>query len=200
MRRTSNYKKMLLSVVCLILCMSIHAYGSDTVVFFQDFSGVSDQYLSSDMIPESKSGFSAEIKDEALVLKSDSMCYYRVDDAENLNGETNAHGMTLQCIPGVVVTALESPITVGGREYDYRGPGNAAIHIAEIGGKNALMQSTYVNLPAGADPGSVTNYTLRTNAARLVVDKNQFLDTDNDMMLELEYYTEDIDGNWCKVT
>ena len=200
MRRTSNYTRMLLSVVCLILCMSIHAYGSDTVVFFQDFSGVSDQYLSSDMIPESKSGFSAEIKDEALVLKSDSMCYYRVDDAENLNGETNAHGMTLQCIPGVVVTALESPITVGGREYDYRGPGNAAIHIAEIGGKNALMQSTYVNLPAGADPGSVTNYTLRTNAARLVVDKNQFLDTDNDMMLELEYYTEDIDGNWCKVT
>ena len=194
------YTKILLTVICLIFFTDLNAYADGKSVYFQDFSGTADQYLSSDMIPESTAGFSTEIKDESLVLKSDSLCYYRLNDAENPNGESNAHGITLQCIPGVVVTELEKPITVGGIEYKYRGPGNAAVHISEAGGKNALMQSTYVNLAADANPDTVTNYTLRTNATRLVVDKNRFESTDNDIMLELEYYTEDVDGNRCNVT
>ena len=72
--------EMLLTVV-IILSMTAVVYADDwKVIMQQNFSGISDTKLPASAISDTQSSFSAEIKNEMLELKSDSLLYFKVTD------------------------------------------------------------------------------------------------------------------------
>lgn len=202
MKITSKFyvRRMLLAIVLTFTVgVNVYAYDSDwKSVYSQDFSGVADSSLSESMITERKSTFSAEVKNSALELKSDSICYYRLEDTANLNGSSNAHGIKLQYQSDRIVRELETPIVFEGVQYNHIAKGNNSICIDSAGGKNAFKQFTYINEDKWGS-SELAKDVLRTNATRFIVDSSLFESTDNKLTVELVYYTEDAEDNWCNI-
>lgn len=198
MKITGKTLKALLAAV-VASAVSISAFAAENTVFEADFSAMKEMSLPSDYIKETHSSFSAGVKAGALEVKSDSLCYWRAESAENINGAENAHGITLQYQSGRFIKKLETPILFGGVTYEYSGKGNSSIFIGQNGERNAIRQFTYINEDKYKDETTPAYDALRTNATRFVVDTSRFKADDNRVEVEVVYYTEDTAGNKCEV-
>ncbi|MBP3361256.1 MAG: hypothetical protein J6N52_10410 [Clostridia bacterium] len=197
MKTKYHIVKVLLAVIS-VFAVNMSAYADWDNIYQQDFSELSDSEVS-ELITESKSAFSAGVKNGALELKSDSLCYFRMDNTDNLNGSSNVHGITLQYQNDRFVTKLETPVIYRGVQYDYIGKGNSSVCVDGIENKNAIRQFTYINADKYADENTPPHDALRTNATRFVVDSGMFESTDNRLTVELMYYTDDAPHNWCEI-
>lgn len=198
MKKTGKLLKAFFAVF-LASAVGISASAAESTVFEANFSAMEEMSLPQDYIKETHSSFSAGIKAGALEVKSDSLCYWRAESAENINGAENAHGITLQYQNGRFIKKLENPIVFGGVTYEYSGKGNSSVFIGRNGERNAVKQFTYINEDKYKDETTSAYDALRTNATRFVVDTSRFKATDNRVEVEVVYYTEDVEGNKCEV-
>ncbi len=195
--------EMLLTVV-IILSMTAVVYADDwKVIMQQNFSGISDTKLPASAISDTQSSFSAEIKNEMLELKSDSLLYFKVTDQTDtagLNKSDNTHGMSITQDLSCVAKPHTETVNIDGKDYGYIGNGgNKAVCVEEIGGKTALKQFTYLNgttYTTSTKPADA----LRTNVYRFGMDASKFSSSDNEYIIEVEYYTEDTENNTVKIS
>lgn len=165
----------------VLVCMSVNVLASSdgewNTVYTQNFDGVSDMEVSDGITNENYS-FSAEIKDEQLVMKSDALCYYRVQNPAlgSLNCEENSHGIEAWTYNNKwVCSELSEP--VDGAYYS--GSNTNALLVKEQGGLNALG-TVLVRTSSGI---------ARTNIM-FNVDQTMFKSTDV-VAIRVKYYTPD---------
>ena len=199
MKRKNCIIGKLVLTVGLTFAMCTGAYAADWQnVWTQDYSAESDAEIPSESLSRAGGTFSAEIKDGALEMKSDSLIWWRAEsiDTSRLNSGENANGITLQLRQwgSPFITSLDEPIEYDGVTYEFKGAGNNSVFVTEHSGKNALGQFTYINSDWLSDP---SKGALRTNASRFIVDTSKFSSDENSLTVEIVYYTDDADGNSC---
>ncbi len=178
-KRNKKIIKALFISICIIV-LSMNAFASNDewlTVYTEDYSS-SDEVIT-DGITKEGTSFSAEIKDEQLVVKSDALCYYRVQDAEieNLNSDANSHGMSVQIYNNSwVCTKIED----SGDGVVYTAKNTNGILVEEQGGLNSL----------GTVRIKTSTKTDRNNIM-FNVDPSLFKSTDNSFIMKIKYYTPD---------
>lgn len=178
-RKKSFIKNLLLSAV-LLVCMCVNAAASDSewnLVYTQSFDGAPDAEFSTGITNESYS-FSAQIKDEKLVMKSDALCYFRVQNPalDSLNSAENSHGISVETYGNRwVCSELAEP---SNGAY-YSGSNTNALLVKEQGGLNSLG-TVLVKTNSGVT---------RTNIM-FDVDSSLFESTDG-ITIKIKYYTPD---------
>ena len=58
--------------------------GSWEQSYFEDFSNIQDTTLSNSYMSEIQTAFSAVIKNSELQVRSDSLCYFKLDDINDI--------------------------------------------------------------------------------------------------------------------
>lgn len=158
--------------------------GSWEQSYFEDFSNIQDTTLSNSYMSEIQTAFSAVIKNSELQVRSDSLCYFKLDDINDINSTNNSHGITLLNTKNLI-KKLDKPVILDGREYYFQGGGDNSVYFETIDGKGALKHFTYVN---GAP-------ALRTNISRYIVDSPALSSTDNNLTVEIMYYSPATEGD-----
>ena len=158
--------------------------GSWEQSYFEDFSNIQDTTLSNSYMSEIQTAFSAAIKNSELQVRSDSLCYFKLDDINDVNSTNNSHGITLLNTKNLI-KKLDKPVILDGREYYFQGGGDNSVYFETIDGKGALKHFTYVN---GAP-------ALRTNISRYIVDSPALSSTDNNLTVEIMYYSPATEGD-----
>lgn len=131
-----------------------------------------------DGITNENHSFSAQIKDEELVMKSDALCYYRVQnpDLDSLNSEENSHGIEVWTYNNRWICSEISNPTDG---VYYSGSNTNALLVKEQDGLNSLG-TVLVKTSSGV---------ARTNVM-FNVDSSIFKSTDV-VTIKVKYYTPD---------
>ena len=125
MKRLNKFITSVLIMTIVSAFALMNTYAELQTVWNADFSGMSDLQVPAGTITEKNSDFSAEIKNGSLEVKSDSVCYFQIEDSNSLNSSANSHGITLQLRGSdPFITKRAEPITFQGVRYDYSGHGN----------------------------------------------------------------------------
>lgn len=197
MKRLNKFITSVLIMTIVSAFALMNTYAELQTVWNADFSGMSDLQVPAGTITEKNSDFSAEIKNGSLEVKSDSVCYFQIEDSNSLNSSANSHGITLQLRGSdPFITKRAEPITFQGVRYDYSGHGDNSVFITnEKCGKYALKQFTYINDDKYSGDSTSAADALRTNQSRFIVDTSLFSSNDNNLTIEVKYYTEDTEDN-----
>lgn len=159
-----------------------------------DFEGKADGSSTEFDSVSTVQGFSAEVKNEALELKSDDLFYYEISDATNsaakLNSVENAHKITILDTQ-YEASSLSSAFQKDDKDYYFEGYKDKAKYIEEKSGKKALKLFTYKD--------SSKDSTVSTNWLRFQVDKSKFVSSEKTYKIEVEYFTEDNTNNVLKI-
>jgi len=176
-----NFMKTLLLTTLLILSLSVNVAADSesdwNTVYTQNFEGVDDGLVTDGITNENES-FSAEIQGEALEMKSDALCYYRVQDPDldSLNCEENSHGIEVWTYGNRwVCSELSEPVN----GVYYSGSNTNALLVKEQGGLNSL----------GTVLVKTSSSIARTNIM-FNVDSSMFKSTDT-VAIRVKYYTPD---------
>lgn len=173
----------LFTVLTFILTLSISVsavYDTNWIeVYSENFSSISDAEAASFTKTERTAYFDAEVNDNAFEVKSNSLCYYELNDTTSYNSAKNAHGLTLRYTDRTVERA-DTPITVGANSYDYYYGSDKANFIDSKEEISALKCFTYAKNAAGSD--------IKSNGVRLAVSSGVFESDDNALTIEIEYY------------
>lgn len=169
--------------IIFILNFTFIAYAVDNsdwnTIYSQDFSEM-DGYVVPDAYKTDLQNIDAVVKDGALEIVSDNLCFFTVDDLEDLNSSSNSHGITLKNTSNII-TPLETPVEVDGILYYFESSGDSSIYVDEKDGLGSIKQFTYYR--KNSDPKE-----LRTNFARFDIDSSMFSSNDQQVLIELEYY------------
>ena len=198
------------ALLILTLVFSCNAFAQSDEEYEQLY--VSEQY-------KTNSSYHLDVTmDEAsLTVGSDSLCYFDADDFDRdrlVNdiprrnaGHQNAtmapsYGLNQQYTDYVVKPLSETDVTVDKASdknkplfdvYDHTGPNAGSTYFApDIAGKTAIGQFTYIR---GDRYTSTSQSAQQTNQIKMQADEGAFSATDNNLTIEIEYYTE-TDGKY----
>lgn len=171
------------AVVALILAFSISAnavYGEEWVeICSENFDSISDGEAAGFTKTERTAAFDAVVNDDAFEIKSNSLCYYELNDTTSYNSAKNAHGLTLRYTDRKL-EYTDTPIVVGDNSYSYYYGSDKANFIEAKEGKSALKCFTYAKDLGGTG--------VKTNGVYLSVSSGVFESDDNELTVEIEYY------------
>lgn len=188
-------------------------------VFTDDFdsTGYESLELSEEYSTSSDYHFNVSKSDASVTVTSDNLCYFSADDydankfIDDIPRKEAGHsrypmapsyGLNYQFVEALIKPLSESTITVEDASdknkplfdmYDWVGPNASATYYAEdVEGKSAIGQFTYIR----TDKYKETDATAaQTNEVKFEIDNNVFSSQDNNLTIEVEYYTED-DGTY----
>lgn len=180
---SEKLKSTVLAVIALTLCIGISVnavYSTEwTMVFYENFNSLSDGDSAEFTKTERTTRFDVNVNDDELVISSDSICYYALNDTSSYNSSENANGLMLRYTDRTI-EYVETPITDNkGNSYNYHYSSDKANFIEAINGITALKCFTYATTEGSA---------AKSNGVRLAVDSGIFTAEDNDITIEIEYY------------
>jgi len=174
-----NFIRNILLSTLIVAGMSVSAASENdwNTVYTENFDGIADSTVT-EGITNANASFSAEIKDEALVMKSDALCYYRVQnpDLDSLNSEENSHGIEAWTYNNKWICSELSEPSDG---VYYSGSNTNALLVKAQSGLNSLG-TVLVKTSSGV---------ARTNIM-FKVDSSIFKSTDS-VAIRVKYYTPD---------
>lgn len=161
----------------------------------QDFSVTNDvsQYIT----PSENNLFSADVEDETLSMKTDSLCYFRVAQEFNslttANVSDNSKGLSYYSINVGKTEKLDEPQTLvnpsDGKSYtvNYKvtASGTNALFLEEVGGVKAIGLHTYNNNDNKAAP-------VKRSELKFNIKPGIFSKTDNAVTFKFRVYADKV--------
>ena len=176
--------KILIFVLSLVfVAVSVCAEATDfQSVYMQDFSSVTD--VSKNITPQNGKAFTAQIADEALSMKTDSICYFRAtnmfDSLQQANGTSNSKGIEYYTTWFVKGMRLEQSETIAGYTVNYQ---------VTQGGTNALILDEIDGLPAiGTTTFKSSETEVKVNEAKFNVTSGGFTSDYNTVKIRVKAF------------
>ncbi len=174
------------AALCIGNHVSASTEGDWKVLYTQNFEGMSDEAVLEENIPEIKtsSNFSAQVKNEALEIKSDNMSYNRVDvlpssPAEAKEAEkTNAHGITVN---DKFFAERREPFQAGDYMVHFQAGTDVSVYYDEIEGKGGRLILWYARMQNG-------EWVARRTTQRYTVQSDIFEGGAQNYDVEIKYY------------
>lgn len=182
-------KIFILALTLILAAFDVYAETTQNI-YLQDFSVTTD--VSQDITPEVNNSFSAEVKDSALDMKTDSICFFRAGSVftrDNCNSAENSKGIKYYNRWWNTYSKLDEPRQLSntdGTTYtvNYGNPdgGTNSFILEEVEGLAAFGFHTF-DMNRADRP-------VATPDVKFVVDSKAFAATDNDVTFRFKVYAE----------